>query len=256
MLPPEKSGPKESASSRSVEDTSSWLPLQVLTLLALWFGIVACNNTDSQASGGAMTVPPDSFHNANEVRRDSGGTVARVKGDNLAGDIELDRHYESLMREQSYDEMAQLFVQNYRIPFQLVDPNSEAVVSKVQGDNLGYHQVRLTQVYRDIPVLNTEMIVHFNPQDHVYLVQSQFIPTPIELVVIPALTEDEVVKSLAQPNLTLGSAALAILPREHQRPILVYTIEMRRSLVDSRSVVVDANSGAILQEIPTVYNTR
>jgi len=256
MLPLEKSSPKESSSSRAVEDTSSWLPLQVLTLLVLWFGIVACNNTDSRANGGAMTASPDSFHNATEVRRDSDGAVVLVKGDNLSGVIELDAHFASSMREQSYDEMAQLFVQNYRIPFQLVDPNSEVVVSKVQGDNLGYHQVRLSQVYRDIPVLNTEMIVHFNPQDHVYLVQSQFIPTPTELVVIPALTEDEVVKSLAQSNVTLGSAVLAILPRERQRPILVYTIEMRRSVIDSRSVVVDANSGAILQEIPTVYNIR
>jgi len=87
-------------------------------------------------------------------------------------------------------------------------------------------------------------------------VQSQFIPTPVDLVVTPALTEDEVVELLAAANVTLGPVVLGILPGERQRPMLVYRLEMRRSVIDSRNVVVDANSGAILRQIPMVYDTR
>ena len=238
---------------------SSWRSIRALTMLVLSLGIVGCGNADPPPDGGAMTAPPESFHNASEVRRDSDGTVVLVKGDNLSGGIEPHPEYEGLVQEQSYGEMALFFVQHYRSPFRLVDPNSEATITKVQRDDLGYHQVRLSQAYQDIPVLDTEMIVHFNPQSHVYLVQSKFIPTPSGLSVTPALTEDQVVELLAEAagaNVAIGPATLAIFPNEGQIPTLVYTLDVRKSMVDSRRVVVDATNGATLRDVPKVYNTR
>lgn len=246
-------------SSMKGEAPSSWLPLQALMILVLSLGIVGCGNADPAARNGSVTTPPETFHNASEVRRDSVGTIVLVKGDNLSGEVEGDRQYESLVQAQSYGEMALFFVQHHGNLFRLVDPSSEAITTKVQSDDLGYHQVRLAQSLQDLPVLNAEMIVHFDPESHIYLVQSQFIPTPIGLSLTPALTEDEVVDAVAATagsNVTIGEPMLAILPRQGQIPKLVYQLEVRRSMVDSRSVSIDANSGAVIREVPTVYTTR
>jgi Zn-dependent metalloprotease len=202
---------------------------------------------------------PSSFDGADKLERDSSGVVSLVQGENLSQDLEKNPQYQQMAENGSFGDMATVFVDFFKIPFQLEDPKSELSVTRVQEDDLGFHQVRLAQNYKSVPVMYSEIIVHFDRDDHVYLVQGQHIPTPKKLNLNPAMTLDEVIQGLTDhgdvspANTDLGPV---ILPLDDGSPKLVYQLRSQVSLTDQSILLVDANTGEVVRKVSTIYTTN
>jgi Zn-dependent metalloprotease len=202
---------------------------------------------------------PSSFYGADKLERDPSGAVSLVQGKNLSNELEITAHYQQLSENGSFGEMAAEFVDFYKIPFQLENPKSELNVTRIQEDDLGFHQVRLAQNYKSVPVMYSEIIMHFDRDDHVYLVQGQYIPTPEKLNLNPAMTLDEVIQGLTDhgdvspANTDFGPV---ILPLRDGPPKLVYQLKSQVSLTDQSILLVDANTGEVVRKVSTIYTTN
>jgi Zn-dependent metalloprotease len=51
----------------------------------------------------------------------------------------------------------------------------EAVLKRIQTDNLGYQHIRLTQRYKGLPVVGAELIVHINNQNVIYQINGKYL---------------------------------------------------------------------------------
>jgi len=203
------------------------------------------------------TALPDTFENISEVRRNNkNSAIALVKGDNLSRVLEAEQNYQSIWAAGAYGEMALAFVDKYREEFLLKDPLTELSITQVQNDDLGFHQVRLVQRYEDLEVLETELIVSFNREDHIYLVQGLYLPTPIHLSISPRLTEQgakELLNTQLEQNTIINEGRLAIFPTEESIAKLAYQFQTRRGVIGGQYIITDANSGSILRSTPTSY---
>lgn len=202
---------------------------------------------------------PLSFDGANKLKRDSSGVVSLLQGKNLSHDLENNPHYQQLVENGSFGEMAVEYVHFLKIPFQLEDPKSELSVTRVQEDDLGFHQVRLAQNYKSVPVLYSELIVHFDRDDHVYLVQGHYIQTPKKLNLKPAMTLDEVLQGVTDHGDVAPASTDAgpvILPLGDDPPKLVYQLRSQVSITDQSILLVDANNGEVVRKLPTIYNAK
>jgi Zn-dependent metalloprotease len=54
---------------------------------------------------------------------------------------------------------------------------SKAVKKTIQHDKLGYKHVRLLQYYKGLPVVGSEVVVHINKENVVYLIQGDYLPS-------------------------------------------------------------------------------
>lgn len=210
-------------------------------------------------NSGLTRIFPTNFDDVDKLQRDSSGVVSLLQGTNLSRTIESDPHYQRLFESRSYGAMAVDFVHFFKIPFQLEDPKNELNVTRVHKDDLGYHQVRLAQNYRSVPVLNSELIVHFDRGDHVYLVQGQYIRTPAMMDLEPKMTLNAVINAIKDHgNLAPAStnSGPVILPLDDAPPKLVYRLRSQVSLTDQSILLVDADSGVVLRKLPTIYDTR
>ena len=199
---------------------------------------------------------PVSFEGTKKLERDSSGTVSVLQGKNLSLALEGNPDYQQLVERQSFGEMAVEFIQFFKTPFQLQDPKSELSVARFQEDDLGFHQVRLAQNYKAVSVMYSELIVHFDPDGHVYLVQGQYIKTPLNLNLIPKLTLEAVVEGIQGYSDVLPDSTYPgplILPLTDSSPKLVYQLRSRVSVTDQSILLVDANNGQILRKVPTIY---
>ena len=198
-----------------------------------------------------------SFDGAYELKRDSSGVVSLLQGANLSQTVERYPHYQRLVENQSFGEMAIAFVQYFKIPFQLEEPKSELNVSRIQEDDLGFHQVRLAQNHKSVHVLNSEIIVHFDRDDHVYLVQGQYIRTPSKMDLKPKMTLNAVIKVITDHGDLAplsANADPAILPLNNGPPKLVYQLKSQASLTKQYILLIDANNGTVIRKLPTIYN--
>ena len=213
---------------------------------------------DTVTENGELTnIFPSSFEGSKKLDRDSNGTVSLLQGDNLSLALEGYAEYRRLFESKSFGEMAVEFVHFFKKPFQLEHPRSELSVTRVQEDDLGFHQVRLAQNYETVPVMYAELIVHFDRDDHVYLVQGQYIPTPANLNLVPKMTLDEVMEGIhdhGSVSADSTSSGPFILPSNDSSPKLVYQLISRVSLTDQSMLLVDANNGRVLRKVPTIYS--
>ena len=242
------------------------LPLGLFLLSAASLGLMACR----MPTGGTEDANPSvrialedastTLEGVSDIRRNSRtDTVTRVRGQNLSSTIEEESGYQSLQAVNAYDDMASAFLNRYREEFRLLDPASELSVTRVQSDNLGFHQVRFSQQYQDIVVLDAELIVHFNRDGHIYLAQGIYIPTPDHLSLTPNLSKSEAKEQLSAElgeDFVVDDGLLVIFPTDDGFSRLAYEFVVRRSVVEGQRVILDANDGATLRTTPTVFDGR
>lgn len=126
---------------------------------------------------------------------------------------------------------------------------SEAVVKKIQVDNLGYRHVRLGQRHRGFPVVGAELIVHINNHDVIYLINGKY-RREIAVSRDPLVSPDEALRlGLSEKE---GAKGLRI----SKRPCLViYGSHLAYHFVLSHEgdvpgrwwYYVDAHSGTLIQ---------
>lgn len=194
-----------------------------------------------------------------ELRRDaSSGTVANLRGENLAKALESRDSYAALRRSSEYMEMALSFISEHRTLFALDAPRDELELVRIQSDELGYHHVRFRQVYEGLPVIDSELVVHFSENDHIYAANGSYSPTPVLETIVPMLDKKaaaEQIRMQIEPGAELEGGTLAVLTEANGTPKLAYEFAARYSVVKRQRVVVDAQTGALLENVSTVANS-
>lgn len=223
------------------------LPLFALALGAL---LSACHLSSSAIPTRESDIrfPADAVIRRNDASR----AVESVRARNLDAALEQQTTYRILRSRREYAGMALWFMQEYRKEFLLTEPAVELCVTRVQSDELGFHQVRLAQSVRDLPVRGAEILVHVDADDHIYLVQGKYLPTPQGLPSAPALSREtarERVLSRVQ-GAEVGVGHLIVFTPDLRQSQLAYEFEVQRSAIDRRLLTVAADTAETLREIP------
>lgn len=228
--------------------------------------VVGCRGSgpDVESTTGAEQQPVDEavlprLEDAATYERDpSSGAVRLVRDDDLAIDLERMPEYQAMLETRSHAQMAQAFVARYRESFGLADPSSELELLRVDDDDLGYHHVRLSQRFAGLPVLDQELIVHFDAQDHIYMVNGRYVPTPVGLSTDPSLAADEArgrVLEEFEPDAAVTGDRRVIFVKADGQARLCYEFMVSRSPTESWRVIADAESAEILSKVSRVMPT-
>ncbi len=110
-----------------------------------------------------------------------------------------------------------------------------------------------------VPVLDSELVIHLDQGNHVYLVSGRYVPTPSDLDVTPALSAEQALEIAAahvgvpRDGCDACEAQLVVYPSPEGHSALAYVFNIRLSLVKAWQVVIDAHSGELLRQTSRVY---
>jgi Zn-dependent metalloprotease len=161
-----------------------------------------------------------------------------------------------------YQKIAVDFVNHYRSLFKLKQPREELIVSSTQIDNLDYKHIRLQQVYQDIPVWGSELIVHINADEVVYLAGGQYIPSPDKISLKPSFNKEKAIEYASKLPSDLKhhcpqcTARLVIYFDNVISPHLAYLVEAGSRFSRSSQLILDAHTGDLLTRIPSVQTSN
>ena len=203
-----------------------------------------------------MALPSDAV-----IRRDvNNGTIIFLRGDNLSEGLEGDKNFRVLQSENLLAEIALAFLTAHRSVFKLMRPPDELTVSSATTDHLGLTHVRFQQVFKGIPVWASEIIVHLDQSNHVYLTQGRYIPTPVNVITCPVLSQEKALRIVAEKLEKTGlgcprcRSELIIFTALDDGHRLAYRVLATPSVIEGWAFVIDAETGAILEKLPTVYS--
>ena len=198
-----------------------------------------------------------------EIRRDPRlGTITFLKAPDLSAPLKHDADFAQLRASRQFGDIARAFIEAYRDEFRLAEPNQELRVESVETDTLGLTHVRLQQTFHDVPVWAAELRVHLNADAQVYLVQGRYIPTPRNLSTQPSLTDQAALQRAADH---LGKplagclqcrAALVLFASEDTAPRLAYHVSVLLGLAEGWEVMIDAQTGEVLQKLSAIQTAQ
>jgi hypothetical protein len=191
---------------------------------------------------------------------DEYGTITFLKALNLSVMLEQEAEFRTLQATKRYGDIVLRFLTRYRQLFKLREPMQEFVITSINSDHLGFTHVRLQQQFAGIVVWGSELIGHINPEQHLYLIQGHYIPTPEQVQTSPVLTEDDALRVAAQALDRTPSecpkceAKLMIFAAAYQPPRLSYRVEVSTGLTERWSLIIDAINGAVLEQQTMISN--
>ena len=202
-----------------------------------------------------MDIPlPDNA----QIRRDGQlGTITFLKGDDLSAQVSASEEYRTAVQRNDYAVAALLFMAFHENEFRLLDAAEEFVPLSTQKDPQGNTHVKLGQVYKGLPVHASELIVHFDPRDRIYLVNGRYIPTPTEVSTEPGIQVEAAQKVAAhsiQSSCANCDSRLVVLPQATKNPRLAWEVTARPSILKGWLVFVDAHSGSVLNTLSLVQS--
>jgi Zn-dependent metalloprotease len=202
-----------------------------------------------------MSLPSDAV-----IKRDvKNETVIFLRGENLSQELEKEEHFRLLQSQNLFGEIVLAFLTAHRSVFRLVRPTEEFTVTSINTDDLGLKHVRFQQVFQGISVWASEIIVHLNQANQVYLMQGRYVPTPKDLNIHPALNETEAFRIVAEDLKNIGPdcrncrSELTLFPVTEGIPRLAYRVLATPSLIEGWEYFIDAETGDILEKLTTVY---
>ena len=205
----------------------------------------------------------DTFPIPAEIRRDPRlGTITFLKAPNLSERLEHDPDFAQLQASKQFGDLARAFLYAYRADFRLTQPTNELQVHSVTTDDLGLTHVRLQQTFHDVPVWAAELIVHLTADTQVYLVQGRYIPTPHDLSTDPSLTKQAALQRAADhlgkplTGCLQCQATLVIFASEDTAPRLAYHVSALLGVAEGWELMIDAQTGAILQKLSAIQTAR
>ena len=247
------------------------LPILLFHACVLSLSAAACSIVQAQPQR-PLTIPvkPTSSQPAAqplparaEIRRDPRlGTITFLKAPNLSERLEHDPDFAQLQAGKQFGDLARAFIHAYRVDFRLTQPANEFRVQSVETDTLGLTHVRLQQTFHGIPVWAAELVVHLNAATQVYLVQGRYIPTPHNLSTDPEVTEQTALQRAADhlghplTKCLKCQADLVIFAAEGKAPRLAYRALALLNLAEGWEVMVDAQTGEVLQKLSTIRTTQ
>jgi Zn-dependent metalloprotease len=244
-----------------MENTRMWgrgHPWRIVlaALIATACPLAACGHvhrhvlSDNHEMAMNLSLPPE----AKIVRDESRGTIIFLKGPNLTRALEADPRFRELQAENQAEEIAKVFISAYSREFLLTDPFEELSVAMVTTDDLGLTHVKLRQVFKTIPVADSEIIVHLDRQQRVYLVNGRYHPTPDQLTLQPAISTTAA-EAVVLENLEITGSDmpprhvdLVIFPETAKGPRLAFCINISLRADEGWLFFIDAQSGEILEK--------
>ena len=134
--------------------------------------------------------------------------------------------------------------------FGLSNPVEEMKLKSNFTDQIGMTHCKFTQMLNSFRVYPCELIVHFNSDGSVESVNGNYIPTPI-LSTTPILSENSAIdlakKELVNYSEINGSPEIIVFKKANQLH-LSYEIKLKNKSQSSITVILDANTGAILDK--------
>jgi Zn-dependent metalloprotease len=185
------------------------------------------------------------------------GTVTLMKGSLYAYSKAIPvnlRHRDKTL----YKTIALDFVNHYRRLFKLKNPYAELVVANIQMDKLDYKHIRLKQVYKGIPVWGSELIVHINTDEIIYLAGGHYIPSPDQISLNPMFSEAKAIEyaskqsSQIKPDCVGCKAQLFIYFDAVISPRLAYFVEKNVRFSSAAQLMIDAHTGKLLTHLPNI----
>jgi hypothetical protein len=239
------------------------LLLFILFIFVILISPLACadykhSSTYEYYMGIDMNLPQDAVIKLDGKAK----TVILLKGENLSTDLEDDENFKTLQSTNKHPEIALAFLSTNHSLFQLVAPPDELSIKSLKTDELGFTHIKFQQSYKGIPVWASEINLHLNQQNQVYLIQGRYIPTPINVNTQPALTEDQAISIVAEklgrtgPECPRCQCEIIIYADNNIVPCLSYRIEANPSLTEGWEFFIDATSGDVLKKLPTVFNDK
>lgn len=230
-----------------------------LGLLLVFIGLVAC-----QDNGIRLKEPQSANHTQvamfeySQKRLNEDGTIAWLKGDALAEHLTQQTDYRDKLSNGDYAGMAQLFLRSYRDVFGVIDPGSEFVFQNEQQDDLGYTQVRFAQQFADIPVVDAELRVHFDPSRQLYLINGRYIKSPTNTSIDPKLSLNDIKDQLGKTEDfdSLDDGALVFYAPDSHTVKLAYQLISNAGTLTESEYLIDAVDATVLRRTPRAYNTR
>jgi Zn-dependent metalloprotease len=191
----------------------------------------------------------------------SNGTIIHLRGENLSKDLEKEKHFRLLQSQNLFAEIAFAFLTTHRTAFKLAGPAEELAVSSVTTDDLDLKHVRFRQVSQGILVWASEIIVHLNQANQVYLVHGRYVPTPTHVDISPTFTEDAAFSIVAEDLKNKGSECRNFRSElvffSHKNTLLLaYRILAAPSLMEGWEYFIDAETGDILERRSTIHDDR
>lgn len=231
--------------------TRAVVRLELLLIAGLLLTISACFPQQPQP----QPLPAD-----NVVQMGTTGTPTLVKGSHLAADLEKVSAYGAARRDKDHGEMARLFLTHRAELFKLADPQGDLKFMGAQGDGLNHHHAKFLQVVAGIPVWQKTLSVHFDPQDRLYRVDGDYLPTPLVVDVQPALSDADVrAKTLQGIAGTGGSwkveaSELVIYAADANAPRLAYRLTVVKGFTGREDRIVSADTGQLLKRLSRITN--
>lgn len=155
--------------------------------------------------------------------------------------------------------------------FKIEDPNKEFQIESTTIDNENNKHIRLQQIYHNIPIWGKELILHFDNDNELYLINGKNVPTiknfdhnsfilTKELAISKSINDlmnfttiaefSDFEKNLLKYN---GPIAEKYILNENlnENPKAIWVVEIRNNLKDKWRYFIDAKTGEILEK----YNT-
>lgn len=217
-----------------------------LNRAALRAGVFAMTMAGLAACAAAKELPRTGLRSDPRL-----GTLVSLRGGDLASDMADAAGYADAVAAGRYDEAARLWLEAHRAALRLESPAEELRPEATEPDPLGFTHLKYRQVYRGLPVWGSELMLHWNRERRLYLVNGRYLPTPAGLETEAALSPEQVVaRSGAAPPADCAdcTARLGIYGGK-AGPSLAYRWWSPQGVAQRRQWTVDAHSGEVLEDI-------
>lgn len=158
------------------------------------------------------------------------------------------------------------YVNDNKKIFQLDSPDKELKIADVMKDTEGNSHVRVQQYYNDIPIWGKEMIMHFDPNNNIYLINGRYNKTLQNFNTNFTLNSDEAIKSaigdLKKFSVITNSDNISrvlkydgptsekfiLIDDITNQPTAVWMVEIRPNVIDRWRYFIDAQTGKIIEK--------
>jgi Zn-dependent metalloprotease len=185
------------------------------------------------------------------------GTPRLVKGGHLAAELESTAAYTSARQKGDYGEMALIFLLRQTDLFKLATPRQDLLLLASQADGLGHHHAKFQQVVEGIPVWHKTLSVHFDPNDRLYRVDGDYLPTPLAVDTRPILSDAEArAKAVAgiagSGDAWKVQASELIVYADTKASRLAYRITVAKGLTGREDRILSADTGRLLKRLTRI----
>lgn len=234
--------------------------LCVLTIVGFGVSTAACNGANRDPDQDPFMKMNMELPSGAIVKRDKdNATIILLKGKNLSENLEKHTNFQTLQRDEQYADLALAFISANRLLFKIDDPTTELAVKSINIDDLGFKHIKFQQQFDGMSVWASELNVHLNRMNQVYLIQGRYIPTPVGIE-RQAVLQEEAVKQIVAESLDVAGYDCFEHPPEKivyasaaLEARLAYRITVPLRATEGWVFIIDAVTGAVLEKLPAVY---